>query len=59
MTDTISDTVKAKKRFIASAVCPQCQAFDAIVWYQEPEEYIQCIYCSFVQKKPTIDNGNV
>jgi len=50
-TDQKTPSTKSKKRFIASAVCPQCQAFDSIIWCIEPEEYIQCVRCSFMQKK--------
>lgn len=49
-------TDKTKKRFIASAICPQCQAFDSIMWCTEPEEYIQCARCDFMQKKAELTN---
>jgi uncharacterized metal-binding protein (TIGR02443 family) len=50
-------SAKPRKRFIASAICPQCHAFDSIQWCLEPEEYIQCVHCSFMQKKSELDDA--
>lgn len=37
-----------KKRFIAGATCPKCQAMDKIVVYQKDDaEYRECVDCGF------------
>lgn len=39
---------KAKKRFIAGAVCPRCSEMDKLVMYKEEEkEFRECISCGF------------
>ena len=43
------------KRFIAGAVCPQCQLIDKIVVYQEADSaYCQCVRCGYQQQQPTV-----
>ncbi|UXI01531.1 YheV family putative zinc ribbon protein [Photobacterium sp. TY1-4] len=38
----------AKKRFIAGAVCPQCQQKDTLRWWQEHEmERVECVACDY------------
>ncbi|WP_297475340.1 YheV family putative zinc ribbon protein [uncultured Photobacterium sp.] len=35
-----------KKRFIAGAVCPNCQIQDTLRWWQQHDiEYIECALC--------------
>jgi uncharacterized metal-binding protein (TIGR02443 family) len=37
-----------KRRFIAGAVCPRCEAMDKIVVYsEEGKEYRECVSCGF------------
>ncbi|OCH78618.1 DNA-binding protein [Vibrio genomosp. F10] len=45
---------KAKKRFIAGASCPKCQAPDALRWWIENNiEMVECVECQHVdQRKP-------
>jgi uncharacterized metal-binding protein (TIGR02443 family) len=39
---------KAKKRFIAGAVCPRCSEMDKLVTYKEDEkEFRECVSCGF------------
>lgn len=39
---------KEKKRFIAGAICPRCNAFDRIVMYRVGEtDYRECVECGF------------
>jgi uncharacterized metal-binding protein (TIGR02443 family) len=41
------------KRFIAGAVCPQCQLADKIVVYQEADTaYCECVRCGYLQQQP-------
>lgn len=41
-------TFKAKKRFIAGAVCPRCSEMDKLVTYQEDgKEFRECVACGF------------
>ncbi|MCO7227081.1 YheV family putative zinc ribbon protein [Pleionea sp. CnH1-48] len=52
------------RRFIAGAVCPECQAQDRIVTYQKNEQdFFECIDCGYIegmneksQKSDTPDN---
>jgi uncharacterized metal-binding protein (TIGR02443 family) len=42
------------KRFIAGAVCPQCQLQDKIVVYQAADTaYCECVRCGYRQQQPT------
>ncbi len=39
---------KAKKRFIAGAVCPRCGEMDKLVTYKENDkEFRECVSCGF------------
>lgn len=39
---------KAKKRFIAGAVCPRCSSMDTLVTYRENEkDFRECTHCDF------------
>ncbi|KAA8731666.1 YheV family putative metal-binding protein [Acinetobacter qingfengensis] len=43
-----------KRRFIAGAKCPKCQAQDRIVMIStENDEWIECIECDYTDKRPT------
>ena len=40
----------ARKRFIAGAVCPQCEAEDRLVVYVENRtEYQECVACGYLK----------
>lgn len=40
--------MSVKKRFIAGAVCPECQAEDTLaVYMQDGQEHVVCADCSF------------
>ena len=41
------------RRFIAGAVCPECQKMDKIVTYkQNGEDVAECIACGYVSYRP-------
>lgn len=43
-----------KRRFIAGAKCPKCQALDRIVMLTSGEaEWIECIECEYEENRPT------
>lgn len=43
-----------KKRFIAGAKCPKCQAQDRIVMITTTnDEWIECIECNYSEQRPT------
>ncbi len=43
---------KIHKRFIAGAICPQCQMRDRIVVFGiEGEQHIECVNCGFSQSQ--------
>lgn len=43
-----------KRRFIAGAKCPKCQALDRIVMLTSGEaEWIECIECGYEENRPT------
>ncbi len=43
-----------KKRFIAGAKCPKCQAQDRIVMMTtDSDEWIECIECDYSERRPT------
>lgn len=43
-----------KKRFIAGAKCPKCQAQDKVVMMTTAEaEWIECIECNYSEQRPT------
>jgi uncharacterized metal-binding protein (TIGR02443 family) len=42
---------KAKKRFIAGAVCPRCSEMDKLTIFSEAEkEYRECVSCGFKEQ---------
>ncbi|MAD57386.1 MAG: hypothetical protein CMK44_02265 [Porticoccus sp.] len=42
---------KAKKRFIAGAICPKCSAMDKLIIYNENgQDFRECIECGFNDK---------
>ena len=43
-----------KRRFIAGAKCPKCEAMDRIVMLSTSDaEWIECIECSYSENRPT------
>lgn len=43
-----------KRRFIAGAKCPKCEAMDRIVMLTSGEdEWIECIECNYSENRPT------
>ena len=43
-----------KRRFIAGAKCPKCEALDRIVMLStQTDEWIECIECGYSEKRPT------
>ena len=43
-----------KRRFIAGAKCPKCEALDAIVMLTSGEnEWIECVDCGYEENRPT------
>ncbi|MFW2076404.1 YheV family putative zinc ribbon protein [Acinetobacter sp. ULE_I010] len=43
-----------KRRFIAGAKCPKCEAMDRIVMLtQDDAEWIECIECGYSENRPT------
>ncbi len=43
-----------KKRFIAGAKCPKCQAQDKVVMIStQTAEWIECIECNYSEQRPT------
>ena len=43
-----------KRRFIAGAKCPKCEALDRIVMLTSGnDEWIECIECSYSENRPT------
>lgn len=46
--------MKIKKRFIAGANCPNCQAQDTLRWWVENNiELVECVECDYTeQRKP-------
>ena len=43
-----------KRRFIAGAKCPKCQALDRIVMLTSGhDEWIECIECNYSENRPT------
>lgn len=51
-----------KRRFIAGAVCPKCNAMDRIVMYDKDGQQVrECIECGFSQtqsEQQAIDDAN-
>ncbi len=45
--------VKIKKRFVAGAKCPKCQALDSIILFKEHDvETIECVECGYREQQP-------
>ncbi|MEG0482897.1 YheV family putative zinc ribbon protein [Acinetobacter piscicola] len=43
-----------KRRFIAGAKCPKCEAMDRIVMLTQGDaEWIECIECGYSENRPT------
>ena len=43
-----------KRRFIAGAKCPKCNAMDRVVMLTtHDDEWIECIECDYTEKRPT------
>ena len=43
-----------KRRFIACAKCPKCEALDRIVMLSSgDDEWIECIECGYSENRPT------
>ena len=43
-----------KRRFIAGAKCPRCEAMDRIVMLSTDDaEWIECIECDYSENRPT------
>ena len=43
-----------KRRFIAGAKCPKCQAMDRVVMLtSNDDEWIECIECGYSENRPT------
>ncbi|WP_087620884.1 YheV family putative zinc ribbon protein [Acinetobacter populi] len=43
-----------KRRFIAGAKCPRCQAQDKVVMITtDTAEWIECIECDYSERRPT------
>ncbi|GGD77062.1 YheV family putative zinc ribbon protein [Lacimicrobium alkaliphilum] len=43
---------KTRKRFIAGAVCPECQTMDTLMVYlQNNIEHVECVSCGFSKSR--------
>jgi uncharacterized metal-binding protein (TIGR02443 family) len=41
-----------KKRFIAGARCPKCEASDSLRWWEENNiEHVECVECGYVEQR--------
>ncbi len=50
--------MQPKKRFIAGARCPQCQAVDRVMMLTLPDqEWIECVDCGHREDRPTVDGA--
>ncbi len=46
------NSVKVKKRFVAGAKCPKCQAQDSIVLFKEQGiETVECVECDYREQQ--------
>ncbi|GAA0343474.1 YheV family putative zinc ribbon protein [Bowmanella denitrificans] len=44
---------KIRKRFIAGATCPKCQAMDTLMLYMQNNiEHVECVSCGHKQSQP-------
>ena len=49
-------TQRVRKRFIAGATCPKCQAMDSIMLYFENNvEKLECVKCGYSQSQADED----
>lgn len=47
------------RRFIAGAICPQCQRLDKIVVYSLNDvKMAECVSCGFLQQDPTANSSD-
>ena len=47
-----------KRRFIAGAKCPRCEAMDRIIMLTTDDaEWIECIECDYSENRPTYVDG--
>lgn len=52
-----SEAPKKSRRFIAGAVCPECQQLDKIVTYkQDGEDIAECVSCGYMSQRPKEDD---
>lgn len=43
-----------KRRFIAGAKCPRCEAMDRVVMFiSDDAEWIECVECDYSENRPT------
>ena len=48
------EIIMTKRRFIAGAKCPKCQAIDRVVMITtENDEWVECIECDYTERRPT------
>ena len=41
-----------RKRFIAGAVCPECQAQDTLaMWREDNVDVVQCVQCGHLERR--------
>ena len=53
----MQNDIKKSRRFIAGAVCPECQKVDKIVTYkQDGEDVAECVSCGYVSQRPKEDD---
>lgn len=52
----MSDNFRLKRRFIAGAVCPECQEMDKVVMYddQHGRRWRECVSCGFQDEMPEV-----
>lgn len=47
---------KKRKRFIAGAVCPECQAMDTLMLFvRDNVEHVECVDCGFSKSQADDD----
>lgn len=56
--------MRPKKRFIAGARCPHCQAIDRVALYSVPaqdgqpaRDWIECVVCGHQEARPELDES--
>lgn len=46
--------MQIKRRFIAGARCPKCEAMDRVIMLSsDTDEWIECIECGYSENRPT------